>query len=485
VQPSEKLEGGRVEDLFAAGRQPSPETHGLPRRSGVRRPPLCRRAKDVRHTFPKNRSYVLIIKREITYYRLSDIPPRRSVIDTLFLREVLTYLRRSHAVGLAVLIAVAYALGSMILGGMLILARLSGGYSVVVYWGSALGYQSWNFPLVLIEAPWGYVEFPFFATISMVLVSVGVGLGMAVAIVLSYRLIKDRRTAAGRSAATGAIAGLTPAMIALVTLGACCSVTAAATAGVGLVAQASGSSTSNLLVNNWYLGVFQIVVVYVALIAQELLLRVYGGLFATSDPAFAHPAPSPSPITRRTVATAFVRACLLAGGITWALAAVADWATINPVLAPAGVWFNWLVEHWLLGGLAVLVALAPSGLNRWFRWVASTAPGGAVRAGLLVAAWSLGGWMPPPLAAAGVVGFGNELLGTLGAAPAVGAMPPPFPWGAALLLRWAFQLLLLAVFAGVTAVSPRKVLDWFAPPSPRPAEGSAAASARTGLPDAR
>lgn len=387
--------------------------------------------------------------------------------------------------GLAILIAVAYALGSMILGGMLIFVRLSGGYSILVFWGSALGLQSWNYPGLLIEAPWGFVELPFFATVAMVLVSAGVGLGMAVAIVLGYRLIRDRRASAGRPAATGAVAGLTPAMIALVTLGACCSVTAAATAGVGLVAQASGSSTTNLLLNNWYLGVFQIVVVYIALVAQELLLQVYGGIFAANDPAFALPAPPPARLSRKTLATASLRAGLLAGGITWALAAVANWTTVDPIGAPPGLWFNWLVEHWLVGGFAVVAALAPTTVSRWSRWFSSTAPGAVVRASLLLGAWSLGGWVPPPLAGAGIEGFGNELLGALGASPAVGAAVPAFPWGVALFLRWAFQYVLLAGFAGAVALAPRAVLHWLAPTTPHSVEETTSPSAPTVLPDAR
>ena len=134
----------------------------------------------------------------------------------------------------------------MLLGGMIVLARFSGGYSVLLLWGNALGLQSWNYPGLLIEAPWGFVVLPFFATLSMILVSVGVGLGMAVALLLGAQLLREHRATAGRPTTTGAIAGLTPAMIALVTLGACCSTTAAATAGVGLVAQSSGSSISNL-----------------------------------------------------------------------------------------------------------------------------------------------------------------------------------------------------------------------------------------------
>jgi hypothetical protein len=359
-------------------------------------------------------------------------------------------------------IAVAYALGSMLLGGMLVLAHYDGGYSVLLIWGNALGLQNWNYPGLLIEAPWGFVELPFFATFSMVLVSIGVGIGMAVAILLGVQLIRDRRASAGRPAATGTIAGLTPAMIALVTLGACCSTTAAATAGIGLVAQSSGSSTSNLVLNNWYLGVFQMVVVYIALIAQELLLRIYGNLFGARDPAFAKPQVEARRLDRRAFAVGAVRAALLAGGVTWALAVLATWTTVDPASASAGLWFNWIVEHWLLGGLAVAAALAPRTVRDRLLANLPTTPGRFLRASLVVGAWSLGGWVPPPLSTLGVEGFGNELLGSLGFSGSVGAVAPVFPWGVALLLRWGFQYLLLAAFAGAVGLAPSFSLRWLA-----------------------
>lgn len=389
-----------------------------------------------------------------------------SLFGLLSLREVRGYVRRSHGIGLGILIAVAYALGSMVVGGMLVLAHYSGGYSVLVLWGNALGLQPWNYPGLLIEAPWGFIELPFFATLSMVLVSVGVGLGMSVAILLGIQLARERKISASRPAATGTIAGLTPAMIALVTLGACCSTTAAATAGVGLVAQSSGSTTSNLLDNNWYLGVFQIAVVYVALIAQELLLRVYGTMFATRDPGFVAAPEVPRKIDRRSVASAALRAGLLAAGVTWVLAVLADWTNTSPASAPPGIWLNWVVEHWLVGTWAILVALAPRTVRSWARSMVSTGSGLVFRSSLFVGALTLGLWVPPPLAGSGVVGFGNELLGALGVSASLGGVAPVFPWGIALALRWGFQFLLLAGFAGVSAWAPERVLDGVAEVGP-------------------
>jgi len=406
--------------------------------------------------------------------------PTPSVVGLLTLREVRAYVRRSHGLSLAVFIAVAYALGSMVIGGMLVFAQFSGGYTVLVLWGNALGLQSWNYPGLLIEAPWGFVELPFFATVSMIAVAIGVGLGMATAVLLAVQILRDRKRTSGRPAATGTVAGLTPALISLVTLGACCSTTAAATAGVALVSASTGSSASNLLLNNWFLGVFQVVVVYVALIAQELLLRVYGQLFGANDPAFARPSEAIRPIDRRSVAIGSLRAALLAAGLTWALSVVADWTTVGPSSASAALWFNWVFEHWLPGGVAVFVALSPTTLRRWFLPARSSVPGVVFRASLVAGAWSLGAWVPSPLAAWGVEGFGNELLGLLGAPASLGAVAPAFPWGAALALRWGFQYLLLASFAGALALWPAPTLNWLADTTPRattvPTAGTAAPS---------
>ena len=126
------------------------------------------------------------------------------------------------------------------------LAHFQGGYTITVFTSSGTGQGWWNYPYIYAVAPWGYLEIPFFTGISMLLVAVGVGLGMAVAVLLTLSLLRPTAAGAARSKAVGAATGLTPAMIGLVTLGACCSTTAAASAGVGLVAQASGNPPSTI-----------------------------------------------------------------------------------------------------------------------------------------------------------------------------------------------------------------------------------------------
>jgi hypothetical protein len=394
---------------------------------------------------------------------VSDVTGAGSPLSLLTLREIRRYIRRSHAVMMTVTFTVVYALAAMSVGGMLVLFNQGGGYTVQVLWGNALGQTPWLYPGLLVIAPWGYLELPFFATLAMVVVSVGVGIGMAVAVLLSIALVRNRRGArAGASA--GTVAGLTPVMLTLVTLGACCSTTAAATAGVGMVAQVSGSTTNNLLLNNWFLGVFQMAIVWVALVAQELVLRVYGGLFGRS----ASPAPS-SYVTpqfgSRLVLSTLLRAGLLVGGVTWSLAMLVEWTTTPPLAASGALWFRWLLEYQLVAFLAILAALFPSGLaevvteglGRWGRRF--------LRGGLLLGGFTLLFGAPPPFSGWGVEGLGNEILGVLGVPSSLGGVVPVFPPGLDLAFRWGVQYGLLGGFALAIALAPARVfrhLEWTA-----------------------
>ncbi len=373
-------------------------------------------------------------------------------VGLLTLRGIRTFIRDSSARGGVAFFALLYGLGAAFTSGMVLITSIPGGYTFTVFWSGGPGTFFWNYPGFLLVAPWGVVSAPFFPTLAMAVVSVGVGLGMTVAFLLAVRLLRHRRRAAGTPAATGTVAGLTPAMITLVTLGACCSTTAAASAGVGLVALATGTTTNNLLLNNWFLGVFQIVVVWVALLAQELLLVVYAGLFAKRDGET--PAPPPVAWDRRSVAALALRAALLVGGVLWSLSMVAEWTSISPWSGSPGLWFQWVVQHQLVALLAVCAALFPTGT------------GEAVLAIPRAGRWALGGllfvagltlvWAPPPLPAWGLDGLANQILFTVGAPSGWGTVSPGGLGGLALGLRWAFEYALLAAFAlGVALVPDR------------------------------
>ena len=357
---------------------------------------------------------------------------------------------------LACVIAVLYAFIAMIVGGMLIIfsppAHLTS-YWVILTWGTPW----WNYPGLLAVNPYFALALPFLPTTFMILTSAGVGLGMTVAVVLSARLIRQRRSASARPAAVGTAAGLTPALIALVTLGACCSTTAAATAGIGITAQATGTSTGTLLLNNWYLGVFQLVILYVALLAQEQLVTIYGTLTGAPGTT-AYPVVAAPRLSRRFAVGAALRVVLLAAGVTWCLAVLADWLTISPATASVGLWTSWLLQHLLLGLVAMFAALFPATLFRTLMESSNRWPARLMRLALAIGGVSLAIGVPPPLSASGWHGFVNELFAVLGLPGSWGAVAPGLSVGAALALRWAAQCLLLGTFALVLGIRPEWAL---------------------------
>ena len=396
---------------------------------------------------------------ENSYYSVSEEPLSSRWFTLLSLGETRRFVAQSHARMMVVFFAILYALGSMVLGGMLTLVRVPGGYSETILTGGGAG--AWNYPGFLLVAPWGVVSLPFLATWSMVIVSIGVGIGVSVALLISVRLLRDRRKAAAQPGSVGAVAGLTPAMIALVTLGACCSTTAAATAGVGLVAQTSGSTLNNLLVNNWYLDLFQVVVILIALLAQEMILEVYGGLFGLTPVAESDsvPATEPRPLTRREIVGGAARVALLVAGVTWSLAMFAEWTTVNPATAGATLWFQWLLQHQVLAVFAVLVALFPSSIARALTGAPGRAAPWALRGLLIVTGFSLAVWVPAPVAAGGASGFVNELFGALGLPAAWGSVAPIYPPGLSLYVRWGLDYLLLGGFALAVGLLPDRLLN--------------------------
>ncbi len=172
-------------------------------------------------------------------------------------------------------IGIGYIFGTMLLSGMLFIPAHPLNVPTFLFVEPARHGGIWTYPAILAGNAYFQVDLPLVSSILMTLSAAGIGLGMALAVRLVARLIRDRKAGLLRPTALGSAAGLTPAMIALVTLGACCSTTAAATAGISLAAHAGGIGLAGLLSNTWYLGVIQLSVVYVALIAQEQLLRVY------------------------------------------------------------------------------------------------------------------------------------------------------------------------------------------------------------------
>jgi len=394
------------------------------------------------------------------------VAPARTLdwyLSLLTVREIRRYIARSSAIMLAVFVGLVYALISMSEGGMLVLAPLRGGYQFLIVTGSGTGYQSWNYPGLLVLAPWGIVDLPLFGTVAMLFVSGCVALGMTAAALLAVRLVVRRSSAAVAPTSLGALTGLTPAMIALLALGACCSTTAAATAGVGAIALVTGTTTANLLVNNWFLGLFQMVIVWVALLAQEALLISYGDLFGlrAGDPLRSEPTPSPEarriPVNRWSLVATLARAALLVGGLTWLLSVAAAWTTVGPGSATVALWTDWLWVHLLPSSAAIMLALFPASVGR-----ALVSAGRPVQRGLLRVLLAGSGIVlllgtPTGLATAGLVGWGNELLGVGGIRSVWGSVVPPTTTAPALLFTWGLQFALLGGTALALGGRPRWV----------------------------
>jgi hypothetical protein len=394
------------------------------------------------------------------------VPER--LLSLLSLRESRLRLRRGWTRLLWTGISVGYALVAMLLGGMLILERVTtGGYFVEIVTGT--GSQWWDYPGLLALQPWGVLSLPFLSTITMLGVATGVGFGMTVATFLTVQLRRQRRAAAvGGTAGAGVIAGLSPALIGIVTLGACCSTTAAALAGLDWAAIAGGTTLDGVLLNNWYAGMFQVVVLYVSLLAQEQLLTMYGSAFGTGATERAIP-PPPEPRRTRPAAAASLalRIGLLIGGVTWLLALPAEWTlAVNPTLS-AGTLFQWIGQHGTPSLLAIALALAPPEVAGALRgMVGKRVVGTVLRAGLAALGFSLVGWFPSLIAATGTYGFFNEFVGSLGGSGAYGGIAPPFSgWG--LLFRWGAQFLLLGAFLLALAARPDGTLELIAGSSSR------------------
>lgn len=383
-----------------------------------------------------------------------DEAPSHGLWAILTLRETRRFVRERHGRMMSVFFGVVFALASMWVGEMLILTPLHVAPFAGILWSPGTNPQWWNYPGILVVQGWGVLDLPFLPTWTMIFVSIGVGLGISAAVLLAVELVRMRRSGSARSTAIGSAVGLTPAMIALVTLGACCSTGAAAAAGIGAVAQTTGSTTYTLVTNSWYLSLFQVAVMGIALIAQEQLLFVTRGLFSRNETGTGGaPAAVPPPLDRRFVAGAILRVALLVGGITWSLAMFADWINVPPQSASAAIWFSWTVQYQLPALVAILAALFPSAIYRaWSTFTRSWALG--LRALLLVAGLSLITWVPPPISSWGIYGLGNEALGILGYSSGWGAVVPATTDPLTVALRWGFQYLLVGGFAVALALAP-------------------------------
>ena len=232
-----------------------------------------------------------------------------------------------------------YLFVALLVGKMLVFGPTGTRDLSLVYLAS--GVPWWDFPILIVIAPNALLSLPLLVTVAMVAVATGIGLGMGVSIRLAVLLFRWRRRRAASSATVGSVAGLTPALLALLTLGACCSTTAATTASIGVIAEATGSSTDILLANAWFLSVFQVVILWVTLVAQDRLVVVYSALIGPSDADAS--GSSSAPRTGRGPGWTAIRALWLAGAVLWALTPVALAGTFAAASSPGVVGIGWLL----------------------------------------------------------------------------------------------------------------------------------------------
>ncbi len=388
----------------------------------------------------------------------------RHILSLATLQRTRALLRSRRARLLAAAIALVFVFVSMLIGQMLTFPGFASPFFASVQW---TGSPWWDFPDLFIYNGGVALDLLLLPTITMILVSAGVGTGFTAALFTAFPRLRAQPQGSGRGTATTSTAGAGAAITGLATLGACCCTTCASAAGVAVVAAASGTNVALLLGQTWYLDLFQLVVVGLALLALERSLRLPAG--------YCRVAPR---VDGGFVLGSLLRIGLLVAGITWSLAMFVEWVEIAPLAAGPALWYHWIVEHQLLSVAAVAAGMFPKESEAWIRRVYARAEGWALRLVLLVGGITWGIGVPPPLSGAGLAGLVNEILAVLGASAAWGAVTPDVGLGPALLFHWVFQHLLLGAFAMALAVAPRAALG----PLRRTVDGEERDAPSAGLP---
>ncbi|HEV2448808.1 MAG TPA: hypothetical protein VGU43_00145, partial [Thermoplasmata archaeon] len=399
---------------------------------------------------------------------MGEPTPGQRVASLLLLRQTRSLLRSTAGRLLFASVLVGYLYLSLTVGQMLVFGPTHQSATTVAIVPN--GYPSWNFPELIVIAPNAVLVLPYLSALVMVLVSLGVGLGMSASVVISLRIARRPRSGARAAGALGAVEGLSPALIAALTLGACCSTTAASTAGIGLAAQASGTSVANLLANTWFLNLLQLLVLGVALLAQEQLIEVYGRILGLT-PAVAADAETATSVGPRSIAAGLARFYLVVAGLLAVLAMFLAWTVVPIATASPGTWFQWIVVVEGVGVSALLVGLFPSLLRGPARLGASRFAAWAVRGFVGLGAGILLVGVPFPLTAWGVHGFVNELLGAAGAPSVWGGVSPGMGLGAALYVHWGLEYVGLGTFGLLVAIRPANTWRWLGPRRAASADG--------------
>ncbi|MDE1821100.1 MAG: hypothetical protein KGJ23_09715 [Euryarchaeota archaeon] len=345
------------------------------------------------------------------------------------------------------LIAWLYTWVVMLSGEMLIVGSWNEAWIVQGALFAPPGGPIWDFPNLLVWGPGIQAQFPFLATFTMVIAAIGTGIGVVVAVELLRRSRRrDPEDEEGGSAGTApTVAGTLPGIAGLSALGACCCVTCVGPSVVAVVAGLSAVTASQVLYNDWYVSLFQIAVIWLALIAQERAIS-QARACPTEKLRF----------DRRVLSSVLLRLSLIVAGITWSLAMFVEMGNTPSSAVTPALLYHWALEHQLLSLTAIFMGFFPTEGARYISRWCSSAPGRGGRFVLLLAGVSWGFWVPAPLVSAGLGGLINEGMGYLGAPASWGAAPPDTVVGPALLFHWAFQHALLSVWAIWVALFPQR-----------------------------
>ncbi len=272
-------------------------------------------------------------------------------------------LRSRWGWGLTAIIAAGYALLSMSASGM-------------VEWGAGGAWSAQWSPagVALILRGYGFsATLPIGPTLITAVVSAGVGFGLAVGLSIPLRSRRVHAQSGGNSAAF--LASLTPSMMALATLGACCSTITSSAAGMIPSWGGHGPATGGPA---WMapelLGLVQAILLGAALLAQERLLRVFALPLGLADPIVPKAVGREASWRRRLLGglpfAAFSLGLVVAGAI------VAAGALLSPVVTglPGPILLEASVGGGAPAALALLFVLGPAllagyGSNRTLGWI--------------------------------------------------------------------------------------------------------------------
>lgn len=180
-------------------------------------------------------------------------------------------LRSRGGYWLALAITVAYGLLSMLSTGMV---RADGGAVARVAWVTPPSGD----PVILLSGLGWSATLPLESLGITILVAVATGVGLGAAVAVSLRLRAGGASTKIGTTSAATVAALAPAMMALVTLGACCSTVAAAASGLVGGTGSSQLALGPITVPSLFLGIGQLGLLAVALSAQERLFRMFGDL---------------------------------------------------------------------------------------------------------------------------------------------------------------------------------------------------------------